>query len=113
MGFEIEQKFRTNDHETVASALAALGAVPGDAVEQEDAYLGHPARNFAATNEALRLRRTGGANAITYKGPRREGPTKTREEVEVGYADGPEALAKMRRVFEALGFRTVALIRKV
>jgi adenylate cyclase class 2 len=90
-----------------------MGAETGREVEQEDCYLSHPARDFARTNEALRLRRVGEANAITYKGPRREGPTKTREEVEVPYQDGPEGIARMRRLFDALGFRPVHVVRKV
>ncbi len=113
MSFEIEQKYRTGSHERVAARLAGLGAVPGARLDQEDAYLNHPARDFAATDEAFRLRRVGGSNAITYKGPKRGGPTKTREEIEIPFADGPEALARMSRVFQALGFRPVAVIRKV
>jgi adenylate cyclase class 2 len=113
MSFEVEQKFRTDGHAEVAARLAAVGAEAGQRVEQEDAYLNHPARDFAATNEAFRLRRVGGSNAVTYKGPKRAGPTKTREEIEVPFADGAEPFDGMRRVFEALGFRPVALIRKV
>ncbi len=112
MSFEIEQKFRTPNHGEVAERLTAIGAVPGPSLEQEDTYLSHPARDFAATNEALRLRRVGHANAVTYKGPKRAGPTKTREEIEVAFADGHEALDQMRRVYERLGFRPVAVIRK-
>ncbi|HWE37443.1 MAG TPA: class IV adenylate cyclase [Isosphaeraceae bacterium] len=112
MGFEVENKFRVADHGGLRRRLAEWGAEAGPAVEQEDVYLAHPARDFAATDEALRLRRLGDENRITYKGPKRGGPAKTREEVEVPFADGPGALADMARVFEALGFRPVATIRK-
>ncbi len=112
MRFEVEQKYRTDGHEAVAAALAAMGATPGPAVDQEDGYMNHPGRDFAATHEAFRIRRVGGSNAVTYKGPKRGGPTKTREEIEVGFADGPEALADLRRLFENLGFRPVAVVRK-
>ncbi|HEX8200423.1 MAG TPA: class IV adenylate cyclase, partial [Isosphaeraceae bacterium] len=54
----------------------------------------------------------GDANRITYKGPRLGGPTKTREELEVPLGSGPEARARMARVFENLGFRPVATVRK-
>lgn len=50
----------------------------GEAIRQVDAYLNHPSRNFAQTGEAFRIRRVGDANAITYKGPKLAGPTKTR-----------------------------------
>jgi adenylate cyclase class 2 len=113
MSFEVEQKFRADGHDEVARRLREMGAREGSRVEQEDLYLAHPARDFAATDEALRLRRVGEANAVTYKGPKRAGPTKTREEVEVPFVPGPSGFAGMRRVFEALGFRPVAAIRKV
>lgn len=112
MRFEVEQKFRTDGHEAVAAALAGMGAAPGAPLDQEDGYMNHPGRDFAVTNEAFRIRRVGGSNAVTYKGPKRGGPTKTREEIEVGFADGPEAFADLRRLFENLGFRPVAVVRK-
>jgi adenylate cyclase class 2 len=112
MGFEVEQKFRTDGHAEVAARLNAMGAAAGPRIDQEDAYWNHPARDFATTNEALRLRRVGAGNAITYKGPKHAGPTKTREEIEIPYREGPEGLEQMSRLFEALGFRPVALVRK-
>lgn len=113
MSYEIEQKYRTSGHATVAARLAELGAKPGGSVDQEDAYLDHPARDFATTNEAFRIRRTGARNVVTYKGPKHAGPTKTREEIEVRFADGVESLERMRQLFQSLGFRPVAVIRKV
>src|SRR3954468_6839744 len=112
MGYEVEMKFRGTDHAELARRLAGLGAEAGPAIEQEDVYLSHPARDFARTNEALRLRREGSENRITYKGPKLGGPTKTREELEVTLAPGPETQARMARVFENLGFRPVATVRK-
>jgi adenylate cyclase class 2 len=112
-GFEVEVKFRVADHAALAARLAALGAVAGEPIEQEDLYLAHPARDFARTDEALRLRRVGGRNFVTYKGPKLGGPTKTREEVEVPFEPGRRGLEGMARVFERLGFRAVATIRKV
>jgi adenylate cyclase class 2 len=113
MSFEVEIKFRVADHEALANRLAALGAVEGTRIDQEDMYLGHPGRDFAQTNEALRLRREGDENRITYKGPKLAGPTKTREEIELEFAGGPDGLVSMGRLFEILGFRPVAVVRKV
>ena len=112
MSIEVEVKFRGVDHEALASRLADLGASSGDAVEHVDRYLAHPARDFRLTNEAFRIRRVGPENRITYKGPRRDGPTKTREEIEIPFQGGPEALEGLGRIFEALGFRPVAEVRK-
>lgn len=112
MGYEVEIKYRVPDHDALVRRLVELGAAPGPLIEQEDAYLAHPGRNFAKSDEALRLRRVGSRNRITYKGPKRGGPTKTREEIEVPFADGIEALATMTRVFERLGFLLIATVRK-
>lgn len=112
MGYEVEVKFRAADHDDLRRRLVALGAEPGPVVEQLDGYLAHPSRDFAASNEAFRIRRAGTSNRITYKGPKAQGPTKTREEIEVPFADGPEALADLSRLFDRLGFRPVATVRK-
>ena len=111
--FEVEMKFRGADHAELAARLSGLGAVPDPAVEQEDIYLAHPSRDFRETDEALRLRRDGAENRLTYKGPKLAGPTKTREELELTFDPGPDALAKLERVFVNLGFRPVATVRKV
>ena len=112
MAYEVEIKFRVPDHDALRARLAAMGAVAGAGIEQEDLYLAHPARDFAQTDEALRLRRDGDANRITYKGPKQGGPTKTREEIEVPYADGPAAMAELLALWLRLGFKPVATIRK-
>jgi adenylate cyclase class 2 len=113
MSYEVEVKYRVPDHVHLADRLLALGGVAGPEIVQEDTYLSHPARDFAQTNEAFRLRRIGAANRITYKGPRRDGPTKTREEIEIAFGDGPEAFDAIHRLFANLGFKPVAVVRKV
>lgn len=112
MSLEVEMKFRVENHEALAKALEARGAAPGPESAQADLYLAHPSRDFAQTDEALRLRQDGQENRITYKGPKRGGPTKTREEIEVPFESGPEAREDMARVFERLGFRRVLDVRK-
>jgi adenylate cyclase class 2 len=112
MKYEVEIKFRVADPEQLAVRLSALGATAREETPQADGYLSHPGREFAATGEALRLRRDGLRNWITYKGPKHAGPTKTREEIEVSLADGPETALKARLAFERLGFALVAEVRK-
>lgn len=79
----------------------------------EDTYYQHPCRNFAETDEALRIRirRFNGhfEAFLTYKGPKLEESSKTREEIEVSIED-PDAHA---RILEALGFREVFTVEKV
>jgi adenylate cyclase class 2 len=112
MGFEIENKYRVADLAALEARLGDLGATAEPAILQEDIYLAHPSRDFAATNEAFRVRRDGEHNRVTYKGPKHAGPTKTREEIEVAFAAGDEARADMLRLFDRLGFRPVATIGK-
>ena len=112
MGYEVELKYRLADPAALERRLAAQGADRGPEIRQEDIYLSHPSRDFATTHEALRIRRIGAENRITYKGPRLSGPTKTREEIEIPLGSGEEAFQQLARFFENLGFRPVATIRK-
>ena len=112
MGFEVEVKYRLVDSGELVRRLRDRAAVELPEIHQEDTYLSHPARDFAITREALRIRRVGNENRITYKGPRHTGPTKTREEIEIRFSDGDEACRQLLHLFENLGFRPVATIRK-
>lgn len=112
MGFEIEVKFRVADHADLERRLRERGLSPEVTVEHQDAYLAHPCRDFAETGEAFRIRSEGAFNRITYKGAKLAGPTKTREEIEVDFAEGLEAREQLGRAFELLGFRPVAMVRK-
>jgi adenylate cyclase class 2 len=112
MSYEVEVKYRLADHDQLKQRLSERGAASGPTVVQEDLYLSHPTRDFAQTNEAFRLRRIGTENRITYKGPRLGGPTKTREEIEIPVAGGDDRFGQLVRLFENLGFRPVATIRK-
>jgi len=112
MSYEVEVKYRAVDHDRLVRRLAELGAEAMGGVDQEDTYLNHPSRDFAVTNEAFRIRRIGDDNRITYKGPKHAGPTKTREEIEIPFAAGPDEFANLARLLENLGFRRVATIRK-
>jgi len=112
MSYEVEVKYRLANVDQLERRLAERGAARRPAIVQEDTYLSHPSRDFALTNEALRLRCVMEENQITYKGPRRRGPTKTREEIEIGVAPGDDARRDTFRLFEKLGFHHVATIRK-
>ncbi len=112
MGYEVEVKYRVADHQGLEDRLTELGAVADTPIEQADAYLAHPSRDFAQTSEAFRIRREGDVNRLTYKGAKHAGPTKTREEIEIAFESGPEAFAQMERLCSALGFQPVAVVRK-
>ncbi|WP_336038194.1 class IV adenylate cyclase [Halobacterium yunchengense] len=135
--YEVEVKVPA-DHDAVRGALAALGVERAETVAQADTYFDAPHRDFAETDEALRVRRTAAATAafdpaaagetsgavdavldgedggpgesrVTYKGPLLEAESKSREEFETG-VDSGEALGE---IFGRLGFEPAATVRKL
>ena len=112
MGYEVELKYRDADHAELTRRLLDLGAGSSGEVVESDTYLAHPSRDFALTGEAFRIRVSGEACLLTYKGPKAEGPTKTREEVELAFEAGPDVPDQALRMVEALGFEPVAIVRK-
>lgn len=112
MAWEVEQKFKVSDLALVRQDLTAIGAMWEEPISQADRYWNHPCRDFALTDEALRLRQVGPLNFITYKGPRLDLVTKTREELEFPLPDGPQTLEQIGQILAALGFRRVATVHK-
>jgi adenylate cyclase class 2 len=112
MRFEVEQKFPVADLGEIEQRLIELEATIEPPVVQADLYFAHPARDFAQTDEALRLRRVGKQNFITYKGSKIDATTKTRREIELPLAPGEEAAAQWGELLEALGFKPVVEVRK-
>lgn len=112
MSYEVELKYRLANPDLLVARLAQRGAVSGPPTSMEDLYLNHPSRDFGQTHEALRIRRVGTENRITYKGPRLSGPTKTRQEIELPFASGDTAFEELSRLFAHLGFQPVATVRK-
>ena len=112
MPYEVEQKFPVADLAVVRERLVRLGFAPAGVVDQSDCYYRHPARDFAQTDEALRLRRVGQSNVLTYKGPKIDAATKSRFEQEAPLADGDEAGQACDAIFRRLGFEPVAVVAK-
>jgi adenylate cyclase class 2 len=109
---EVEMKFPVPDFTAVERRLTEWGARPCAARQDVDQYLNAPDRDFAKTDEALRLRCIGDANFLTYKGPKRDAQTKTRTELEIPLRDGSAAADEMFRLFQHLGYRPVRQVRK-
>ncbi len=108
--FEIEQKFRLeNRHETIAK-LSSLGFEISHEEPHIDTYLRHPARDFATSGEALRVRRVGEKMMVTYKGPKLAGPVKIRPEIELPI-DG--AFEDWLQFWQHLSFTIAEQVRKV
>lgn len=112
MHFEVEQKFPVEGLAPLEAALAPLGAAFHGECQQADHYFNHPQRDFAVTDEALRIRSVGEENFVTYKGPKIDAATKTRRELELPLEPGMAAAQQFGELLEALGFRPVACVRK-
>lgn len=111
--YEVEQKFPLADLAEVQSRLVALEAAFSERREEVDLYYAHPSRDFAVTDEALRIRRIGSTALITYKGPKIDTTTKTRREIELPLTAGEDAAAGWSALLQALGFSPVAEVRKL
>ena len=109
---EVETKYRVADHSPIEARLRTWGATVVADHAEEDHYLNAPDRDFARTDEALRLRRIGAANYLTYKGPRRDSTTKTRTELEVACPPGDDPAAAFLALFGHLGYRRTAVVKK-
>jgi len=109
---EVELKFRLPDWTLVLDRLAEWGATPLPVRKDTDHYFNAPDRDFAQSDEAVRVRRIGAANVLTYKGPKIDTATKSRTEIELKLADGPDQAADAVRFLTALGYRPVAVVSK-
>ena len=114
MQYEVEQKFRLDaPAEFIAARLLEFGATAIGEVRQADHYFNHPVRDFATTDEALRIRSVGDQNWLTWKGPKIDQNTKTRREIESSLGDGSKTAEEICEVLTILGFHSVAVVRKV
>jgi len=118
--YEVEIKVPA-DHDAVRGRLDAVDARPGETRRQRDVYYDAPHREFAETDEALRIRhetiQTGDeasageeteSTRITYKGPLLDEGSKTRSEHETGVDDADAAAA----ILDGLGFEPAATVEK-
>lgn len=104
---EIEVKVRA-EHARVRPFLENLGAEKVKVEEQSDAYFAAPHRDFAKTDEAIRIRSLDGKSILTYKGPKLDAVSKSRKEFETFVEEGP-----MVQILHALGFSEAGAVRKV
>lgn len=112
MSFEVEQKFAIADLAELRQRLLQAGVQWQGQVCQADHYFAHPSRDFARTDEALRIRQSDDRTFVTYKGPKIDATTKTRREIELPLPDGRNVAQDWQRLLDALGFTQVACVRK-
>ncbi len=108
MPTEIELKAYAKNLNGIKETILGMGAKPLWQGEQIDTYYKHPSRNFAATDEALRVREQEGTTLLTYKGPKLDAISKTREEIEVQIEDGNA----IKELLKKLGFTEAGRVRK-
>ncbi|HOS41226.1 MAG TPA: class IV adenylate cyclase [Spirochaetota bacterium] len=105
---EIEIKAYCDDLARVrATVIDRGGRFVRDSVER-DIYFNHPARDFGATDEALRIRAVDGRFVLTCKGPKIGERAKSRyeREVVIDDADG------MEEILVRLGFSVTDRVEK-
>lgn len=112
MQYEVEQKHRVPDMRALLERLADRGVEIGPAREQADQYFAHPCRDFARTDEALRIRTVDRESFVTFKGPKIDTTTKTRHELELPLAASDVGGVKFAELLHALGFKPVLVVRK-
>jgi len=109
---EVEVKAKINDFDSVKKMLNEINAEKTHVEHQEDSYFNSPIKDFGITDEALRIRKVRISETskifITYKGPKIDSQSKTREEIEVGIEDA----SKLTKIFQHLGFKKVATVIK-
>ena len=110
--YEVEMKFPVADASAMEQKLVGLAARFRQPVEQTDRYFVHPCRDFARTDEALRLRRVGDEAELTWKGPRIDSAAKTRQEILLPLPTGRRTVDEWTELLAALGFRVLAEVVK-
>lgn len=109
---EVEVKAKIKSFEEIKEKLAKINAKKTKTEHQEDRYFNSPLNDFAKTDEALRIRKIITLNEesifITYKGPKINTESKTREEIEMNIEDEN----KCSKIFERLGFTEVRSVIK-
>lgn len=112
MGYEVEVKYPVTDAACLQAALEKLGVQWTERVVEQDIYFQHPCRDFASTDEALRLREAGGKAFLTYKGRKTDSVTKTRQEIDLPLDLAATPISLWVRLLAELGFRQVAPVVK-
>jgi len=105
---EVEVKARINDQKQAERSIIALGASPIGIETQADTYYSVPYRDFAKTDEALRIRVQNNKYFFTYKGPKMDSISKTRKEYEVEVNDAD----LLGNILSSMSFIPVATIVK-
>lgn len=109
---EVEVKAHAADFQKVKTKLSQIGAEKLKTEHQKDIYFNAPHKDYAQTDEALRIREIPGEDGskfiLTYKGAKLDDTSKTRREIEVEVDD----VENTTSLLESLDFRPVQTVQK-
>jgi adenylate cyclase class 2 len=106
---EVEVKIKLKNKEEFLSKIIKMGARKISTQIEEDTYFKHPLRNYSKTDEALRIRKSDNEFSLTYKGPKLNIKTKTREELSIKTEDG----ISLENIMRKIGFtKLIKLIKR-
>jgi adenylate cyclase class 2 len=106
---EIELKVKLESFEQVRQRLSEKSGEFVGRVHEHDVYYNHPHRDFRETDEALRVRYSGGNAVLTYKGKKIKGlGLKAREELITAVKTGEV----LEQILSRLGFVRTAEVNK-
>lgn len=110
---ELKAQYDSSKRPDLEQYLKEQGFQEVCSFNQQDEYFNHPERDFRITDEALRIRREQHAGkaaycSLTYKGPNTSHIGQSRRELETRVKDEQ----KMRQILQALGFHSVAEVKK-
>ena len=113
MSIEVELKLKIRDKAEVSAALKQLGFTETELVVETDTYYTAAHYDFAALDEALRIRsienlHTKEQSAVTYKGAKLDQTSMTRKELETEIGDAETG----REILEHIGFVPVPPVEK-
>jgi adenylate cyclase class 2 len=119
--YEVEIKFIAEDSAALKQRLENLNIAWLPEMTEDDVFYQHPSRDFRQTDEALRMRQVIAADGsqlytLTYKGPKLDKETKTRQEIEIPLtfdAQYTENFENMKNILTALGFRQSSFVHKI
>ena len=105
---EVETKLKINNIEHITERLKGLkGEYKGEKTEL-DLYFDHPDLRIFMSGSALRVRDANGVCMLTYKGPKKDDETTSREEIEIGI----ESAREMQKILAELGFYVLCEVKK-
>ncbi len=110
---EVEIKAKIDDYRTALEKITSIGATYSHTEKQYDIYYNAPDKDYAKTDEALRIREIPDdedfKRILTYKGPKIDKESKTRKEIEVGI----DNTDNMNEILNSLGFKASAVVNKI